>query len=44
MVIVLAFTGEIDIAIAVGGIEVVAKLIIFYVHERTWQSVRWGGE
>ena len=44
MVIVLAFTGEIELAVAIGGIEVVAKLLIFYLHERTWQRVEWGGE
>ena len=41
--IVLAFTGRLDLAVAIGGVEVVAKLLIFYVHERTWQRVKWGG-
>ncbi|HSM59300.1 MAG TPA: DUF2061 domain-containing protein [Longimicrobiales bacterium] len=40
--LVLAFTGELRIAVAVGGIEVVAKLVIFYAHERVWDRVRWG--
>ena len=44
VLIVLAFTGELDVAIAIGGVEIVAKLLIFYVHERTWQRVGWGGE
>ncbi len=42
--IVLAFTGRLDLAVAIGGVEVVAKLLIFYIHERTWQRVEWGGE
>ena len=42
--IVLTFTGRLDLAVAIGGVEVVAKLLIFYVHERTWQRVEWGGE
>jgi adenylylsulfate kinase len=40
--IVLLVTGEIDLALAVGGIEVAAKLLVFYVHERTWQRIGWG--
>ena len=44
VLIVLALTGELDIAIAIGGVEIVAKLLIFYVHERAWQKVRWGSE
>lgn len=40
--LVLAFTGELRIAVAVGVIEVVAKLVIFYAHERVWDRVRWG--
>ncbi len=44
VLIVLAFTGEIELALTVGGVEVIAKLLIFYVHERTWQRVTWGGE
>ncbi|MCH7566022.1 MAG: DUF2061 domain-containing protein [Gemmatimonadetes bacterium] len=44
ILIVLAFTGEIELAVTIGGVEIVAKLLIFYVHERTWQRVRWGAE
>ena len=40
ILIVLAFTGEIELAVTIGGVEIVAKLLIFYVHERTWQRVR----
>lgn len=44
MVIVLGFTGEVHLAMAVGGVEVFAKLAIFYAHERAWQRFRWGVE
>jgi len=40
--LVLFFTGEVHLAVAVGGVEVIAKLIIFYAHERIWGLVRWG--
>lgn len=42
VLLVLAFTGEVSIALSVGGAEVVAKLIIFYVHERIWDRFSWG--
>ena len=32
--IVLAFTGQIDLAATVGGVESVAKIFLYYVHER----------
>lgn len=32
-------TGSVDFAISIGGIEVVAKLLIYYLHERVWDSV-----
>lgn len=32
-------TGEMDTAIQVASIEFVIKLIIYYLHERAWQSV-----
>ena len=40
--LVYAFTGAVHIAMAVGGAEVVAKLLIFYLHERAWAKVGWG--
>jgi uncharacterized membrane protein len=40
--LVWTFTGQIHVAMAVGGAEVVAKLLIFYLHERAWDSVAWG--
>jgi len=40
--LVYAFTGAVHIAMAVGGTEVLAKLLIFYLHERAWAKVGWG--
>ena len=40
--IVFAVTGELTIAFAVGFIEPVAKIIIYYLHERAWQLVPHG--
>lgn len=40
--VVYLFTGRVDIAAAVGGIDIVVKLILYYVHERLWNNVRFG--
>ncbi|MCD4654796.1 DUF2061 domain-containing protein [bacterium] len=29
--------GKIDVALEIGAIEVVAKIILYYAHERVWQ-------
>ena len=40
--IVLAVIGEVEVALAVGGVEVIAKLVVFYLHERAWGKIGWG--
>lgn len=40
--LVWGFTGQVRTAVAVGGVEVFTKLVIFYFHERTWEAVAWG--
>jgi len=40
--IVFAFVGRISIAAGVGGIEVVAKLILYFFHERLWNKLKFG--
>jgi len=35
--IVLILTGDISLALQVGVVEVVAKLIVYYIHERIWE-------
>ena len=35
-------TGEPSTALAIGGIEVVAKIVVYYLHERCWAHVRFG--
>lgn len=41
-VIVLLLTGQFKIAVAVVGVEAVAKFVVFYLHERAWSAVTWG--
>ena len=36
MLIVFAFTGKIVLSVGVGAVEVTVKLVLYYLHERTW--------
>jgi len=36
------FTGDISDAVALGAIDFLLKLVIYYFHERAWASIRWG--
>ncbi len=40
--LVWIFTGQIDTALAVGGLEVIIKMIIYFFHERGWNRIKWG--
>jgi len=35
-------TGEIKLAAAIGGTEVVTKMVLYWLHERAWNRVTWG--
>jgi uncharacterized membrane protein len=35
-------TGSMDATIKVGCLDFIAKLIIYYTHERFWQKIKWG--
>ena len=38
MLISYFLTGDISIAVGIGGIEVVSKMILYYLHERVWNK------
>ncbi|MFH1567542.1 MAG: DUF2061 domain-containing protein [Gemmatimonadota bacterium] len=40
--VVFAATGRAMLSLGVGLGELVAKLSLYYVHERLWSRVRWG--
>ena len=42
IIIVYLFTGHLTIALSVGIIEVITKLLIYYFHERAWATIKWG--
>lgn len=35
-------TNSIAIATALGSLEAASKLVLFWIHERLWQRIRWG--
>ena len=42
MLIVYLYTREMVLMIGVGVVEVVAKMTLYYAHERLWSISRWG--
>lgn len=41
-ILVLVFSGKISVALLVGGLEAFLKLILYYLHERGWDRIRFG--
>jgi uncharacterized membrane protein len=42
MMIAWILTGELSLAFSIGSIEVVSKMILYFMHERAWNSIKWG--
>jgi len=42
--IVISFfiTGEITMALSIGMVEVITKMILYFFHERVWNIIKWG--
>lgn len=40
--IVYSYTGKMNLAAEVGVFEPIAKIGVFYVHERFWSVISWG--
>ncbi len=36
------FTGSLTTSLSIGGLEVVAKLVLYYLHERAWSNISGG--
>ncbi len=35
-------TGTLAIAFSIGAIELVTKMVLYFFHERIWNTIRWG--
>ena len=42
MLLVYIFVRRVDVAAAVGGVEIVVKLLLYYFHERAWNGIHAG--
>ena len=40
--LVFAFTGRFDLAITIGVFEAVAKMALYFMHERVWNRLEFG--
>jgi len=40
--LVWIFTGQIETALTIGGLEVFVKMAVYYFHERTWNKMSYG--
>lgn len=39
IIISFIITGQLTMALSIGSVEVVSKIILYYVHERAWEKV-----
>jgi len=35
-------TGTLSLAISIGSIELVTKMVLYFCHERMWNAIKWG--
>jgi len=35
-------TGQVTMALSIGSIEVVTKMVLYFFHERLWNIIKWG--
>lgn len=35
-------TGEVAIAFSIGSIELLTKMVLYFFHERIWNTIKWG--
>jgi uncharacterized membrane protein len=41
-IISFCITGKVDAAVTIGIVDVISKVAIYYVHERTWNRISFG--
>ena len=37
-------TGDITVATGIASVQIVVNLILYYLHERAWNKIKWGRE
>jgi uncharacterized membrane protein len=44
ILITFLIVGELNTAISVGGVELITKMVLYFLHERAWNNIKWGNE
>ncbi|WP_179354231.1 DUF2061 domain-containing protein [Winogradskyella vidalii] len=42
VIISYLITGTLALAAAIGGVELISKMVLYFFHERTWNNIKWG--
>lgn len=42
LVVSYLLTGEISVAASIASIDFLTKMVLYFFHERIWNSVKWG--
>lgn len=42
MAIAWFITGKLTMALSIGSIEVLTKMVLYFFHERLWNVIKWG--
>lgn len=35
-------TGTLSLALSIGAVEIISKMLLYYFHERVWNLIKWG--
>ena len=35
-------TGKVSTALSIGAVELVTKMVLYFFHERLWNTIKWG--
>ena len=42
MALVYGFTGQLKLMVGVGSLDLILKLVFYFLHERAWNMIRFG--
>ena len=42
IVISWIITGQVSLALTIGSIELITKMLLYFLHERVWNIIKWG--
>ncbi len=42
LVVSYILTGEVVLAVSIASIDFLTKLVLYFFHERIWNSIKWG--